>query len=333
MRILSISLGLTAIVFVSAQVAASDSQNNYKWGPVQDKDLAAQVEDLSSQVSEIEFRSHILSRLQQEASVNFKTEGTCDDALSVIQTSLSTINRLASVVSSDPFVASVMRHVVQTNELLNRLVTDSASTSITGPAFASISLASDSIISVLQGVVSLTDLTAKPVILKTLKTLRGSIAILGQCLAEGSKLSIDPSSCYALADIYRAVIQDAAGSNPALNLPANAQEDLKRIASGSLTILDLISKSSIAATNEALLSSRPIFAADILDQYRTELIRVTTDEEIKGYAVAALGTVVGVSNSLEACLRVTADPVEAIDELNMELEAQAIYDEEEENEE
>ncbi|KAF9122280.1 hypothetical protein BGW39_009864 [Mortierella sp. 14UC] len=283
MRILSFFLGLAAIAQAANPLVANGAQNNYEWASVSNQDLAAQVEDLSAQVSEIDFRSHILSRFQQEISVDFKAEGTCDGALSVIQTALP----------------------------LN-MVADSSSTEITGHAIVSITLAYESIINILQGAISVIPLEhiAKPV-LEALRTLQGSVAIFGQCLVGSSKLSIEPSSCYALADIYRAVIQDAAGSNPVLNLPADAREDLRRLASGS----------------------RPIFAADILDQYRTELIRVTTDEEIKVYAVAALGTVLGGFKSLEACLRVAADPVAAIDELNEELEAQAIYQEEDEDEE
>ncbi|KAG0281377.1 hypothetical protein BGZ95_004407 [Linnemannia exigua] len=286
MRILSLSLSFAAIALVTAQAAdpltAVGAQNNYEWAPVSSQDLAAQVEDLSKQISEIEFRSHILSRLQQDPSTDFKAEGLCERTLSKIQSALETISGVVSQASPDPFVASVMRHIQQT---VRRLI--------------------------------------------AMATAVGSSPDPPDTIVPITKLAIEPSSCYALADIYRGVTQDAAGSSPALDLPIDVPEDLKRLAGGSLTILDMLSKNSIAATNEALLSSRPIFAADILDQYRTELIRVTMDEEIKGYAVAALGSVVGVSNSLEACLRVAADPVAAIDELNEEMEAQAFYDEEE----
>ncbi|KAK3843014.1 MAG: hypothetical protein J3R72DRAFT_420569 [Linnemannia gamsii] len=226
-----------------------------------------------------------------------------------------------------------MRQIQQTVRRLSAMVTDVGSSPVPPHAIIPITLAFGALINILQGAVSTlpTEFLSRPLI-GALVTLQGSIDILTQCSTEGSKLAIEPSSCYALADIYRGVTEDAAGSSPALNLPIDAPENLRRLAGGSLTILDMLSKNSIAATNEDLLSSRPIFAADILDQYRIELIRVTMDEEIKGYAVAALGTVVGVSNSLEACLRVAADPIAAIDELNDELEAQAFYDDEEEDE-
>ncbi|KAG0284913.1 hypothetical protein BGZ96_010763 [Linnemannia gamsii] len=332
MRILSLSVGLAAVTFVAVQaadpLAATGAQNNYEWAPAaSDQDLAAQVEDLSAQVAEIEFRASILSRLEQEPSADFKAEGTCDGSMANLKTSLSSISGPLSTTGLEPYTGSVVRHIQQTNDRLISMISGAGSNGGSLPV-ATITFAIESLVQILEGIASVIPLesTAKP-ILQAMNSLQESVAIFSQCGAEGGKITIEPSSCFALADIYRGVIQDAAGANPALNLPTDAPQDLRRLASGSLTILDLISKYSIAATNEALLASRPMFAADILDQYRTEMIRVTTSDEIKGYAVASLGTVVGVSNALEACLRVAADPVAAIDELNEELEAQALYDE------
>ncbi|KAF9335942.1 hypothetical protein BGZ91_010258 [Linnemannia elongata] len=339
MRLLSLSLGLAVIVLVAARaadpMAATGIQNNYKWAPeASDQDLADEVEDLSSLVSEIEFRANILSRLEQEPSADFKAEGGCENSAAIIPTALSDISRLMGTVEVAPFAGSILSHLQKT---IGRLIGmfSAGGSSAFGPALISpVTYAFESFIQILKGVVSIAplQLIAKP-ILDALTNLQGNLTIFDQCEAGDNKIAIEPSSCFALADIYRGVIQDAAGDNPALNLPPDASEDLKRLASGSLTILDLIGKNSIAATNEALLASRPIFAADILDQYRIELIRATTNDEIKGYAVASLGTVVGVSNALEACLRVTADPVAAIDELNEELESQAQYDDEDKEDE
>ncbi|KAF9151411.1 hypothetical protein BG015_006702 [Linnemannia schmuckeri] len=337
MRILSFSFGLAAIAFVTAQVAdplaASVAQNNYEWAPAAGQDLADEVEDLSSQISEIEFRANILSRLEQEALGDFETENACENSTAVIQTALSATSGHMGIVGLEPFAGSIVRHLQQPIKRLNDMVSGGGGTVIDPASITPTAFAFESFIQILKGAVSITPLQfmSKP-ILDSLTNLQGSVAHFAQCGAGSSKIAIDPSLCFPLADIYRGIIQDAVNDNPALNLPADASEDLKRLASGTLTILDLIGKNSIAATNEALLASRPIFAADILDQYRTELIRVTMDDEIKGYAVASLGTVVGVSNALEACLRVAADPVAAIDELNEELEAQAFYNDENEDE-
>ena len=82
-----------------------------------------------------------------------------------------------------------------------------------------------------------------------------------------------------------------------------------------------MSKTSIVKTNEALLASRPIFTADLLQKYRVELLRTAAPVEIKAYAEMSLGTVVSLSNMLEACLHVIPDPARALDELNEELDA------------
>ena len=144
------------------------------------------------------------------------------------------------------------------------------------------------------------------------------------------KWPFQQDQCYDLTNMYRIVVTQATKTSPALNLPAETSEDLKRLAAGSLSLLDLLDKSSVASTNEALLATRPIFVADGLDQFRIELLRVGNTEELQNYAQVALGTVVGMSNALEAFLRVAADPVGAIDELNEELDARDDYDEEEE---
>lgn len=284
-------------------------------------------------VSEIEFRANILSRLEQEPSADFKAEGGCESSAATIPTALSAISGLMGTVGVAPFAGSILGHLQKTIGHLIDMISAGGGSAIGPNSITPNAYAIESLIQILKGAVSIAPLQfiAKP-ILDALTSLQGSLNLFAQCGEGSSKIAIEPSSCFALADIYRGVIQDAAGDNPALNLPADASEDHRRLASGSLTILDLIGKNSIAATNEALLASRPIFAADILDQYRIELIRATTDDEIKGYAVASLGTVVGVSNALEACLRVAADPVAAIDELNEKLEAQALYDDEDEDE-
>ncbi|KAF9100776.1 hypothetical protein BGX29_006273 [Mortierella sp. GBA35] len=329
MRILSLSLGLAAVALVAAQaadpMAATGTQNAYEWAPAPgDKDLAAQIEDLSIQVSELEFRAELLSRLEEEEgpakAADFKAEGACDGVTDLIQTALQSINGILSGLIVVPFVGTVVQSIQRTIAHLATMP-------------ANLSLAFEALVSVLKSILSVGPLkdVAAPLI-DALSSLQGSVALMAQCALGGRKMTIESSSCYSLADLYRGVIEDAAGMNPALNLPADASEDLRRLATGSLTILDLISKNSIAATSEALLTSRPIFAADILDQYRAELIRSTTDDEIKGYAVSSLGTVVGISNALEARLRVAADPIAAIDELKEELEAQAYYDDEDEDE-
>ncbi|KAF9364420.1 hypothetical protein BGX34_001582 [Mortierella sp. NVP85] len=64
------------------------------------------------------------------------------------------------------------------------------------------------------------------------------------------------------------MVKDSIKTTLAIN--GSATEDMKRAAAGSASVLDLMDKSSIASSNENLLAVRPIFAGDLLDQYRQE---------------------------------------------------------------
>ncbi|KAG0333973.1 hypothetical protein BG004_000609 [Podila humilis] len=143
---------------------------------------------------------------------------------------------------------------------------------------------------------------------------------LGIMSAENNNAAIDVSSCSVIADMYRLTVAEVAKTNPSMNMAENANEELRRLAEGSMSILDLMSKNSIAATNENLLVSRPIFAADVLNQFREELLLVE-DEMAKNYAQVDLALAVAVSNALEACLVIASDPVAAAEELDEEMEA------------
>ncbi|KAF9129762.1 Transmembrane osmosensor [Mortierella sp. 14UC] len=90
------------------------------------------------------------------------------------------------------------------------------------------------------------------------------------------------------------------------SLPKDQVEDLQRYLDGAVAIIDNVAKTSVAPTNDALLASRPIFSADVLEQiYR---------------------------RGLEVCLRIAADPAAAAEKVN-EDEDEDFEDEDEENEE
>lgn len=127
----------------------------------------------------------------------------------------------------------------------------------------------------------------------------------------------EQQTCYLLADIYRDTVAEATKASAAL--PTDMSEDLKRYLQGAQAILENASKTSVAATNETLMTTRPIFSADVLDQYRMEIIRNRGDSDaVKMYAVADLGAVAAFSNGLEACMRIAADPAVAAEEAEEE---------------
>ena len=89
-----------------------------------------------------------------------------------------------------------------------------------------------------------------------------------------------------------------------------------------------LSKNVIAQSNEAWLNTRPIVAADLLNQYRDEYLPVAETDDAKIYAQTYLGAIVGASNAFEACLHVAADHAVAAEGLRQELNAQARFEDE-----
>ncbi|KAF9090113.1 hypothetical protein BGX23_006208 [Mortierella sp. AD031] len=145
-----------------------------------------------------------------------------------------------------------------------------------------------------------------------------------------SKIEIEPTTCSVLADVYRASVKTAAEKFTGANDVNN--EELKKLIEGSLAVLSLMDKSSIASSNDALLSTHPIFSGSLLDQYRRELIQKADSETLKNFAQIDLAMMVSVSNGLEACLRVAANLEAAAEELVEEYEGMADdeeYDDEE----
>ncbi|KAF9102000.1 hypothetical protein BGX29_005055 [Mortierella sp. GBA35] len=145
-----------------------------------------------------------------------------------------------------------------------------------------------------------------------------------------SKIEIKPTTCSVLADVYRASVKTAAEKFTGAN-DVN-KEELKKLIEGSLAVLSLMDQSSIANSNDALLSTHPIFSGSLLDQYRRELIQKADSETLKNLAQIDLAMMVSVSSGLETCLRVAANPKAAAEELVEEYEAMADdeeYDDEE----
>ncbi|KAF8941292.1 hypothetical protein BGZ58_000033 [Dissophora ornata] len=309
-----------------------DTPQSYAWTPESNQDqLAIMADELSAVISELEFRAHLLNHLEENS--DFKVDSVdCVGAKEVVKSASTTIKDALSVAQNIPVLAKFLDYVKVAIDNLNNTV-DSALAVGKMSAYFSVNMAFTAARLTLRAVAFG---QLEPMITPLVKTLNGIQSPLNDVIkcAIGTtrKIDIEPSHCDDLANIYRLVISESTKTSPALNLPAGASGDLKRLAAGSLSLLDLLDRSSIASTNDALLATRPIFAADLMEQFRTELLRVGDTEEIRNYAQVALGAVVGISNSLEACLRVAADPIGAIDELNEELEAQTLKAEEGTNE-
>ncbi|KAF9548412.1 hypothetical protein EC957_006628 [Mortierella hygrophila] len=340
MRILSLALCAAAIACVAAQVAPEQQQqqqqaefdvagvqDNYAWAAAATpEELALKADELAELAAEISFRAELLDSLNRD----FQAEGLdCIAYKPAIDAVLTGIIQPAKSVTNSPFVGTAFQFLVQQLEglkgLVDKVTTDSSGI-VAGLDFAFSTL--KTILATIKHIPLPSDISP---IVKVIESAKPIICTAVQCVLGGSKLAITQDHCAPIADMYRLFVADATTNAP--TVPDTASDEWKRIAAGVSSVLQL-SKNAIAQSNEALLNTRPIFAADLLNQYRDEYLRVAETDDAKIYAQTYLGAIVGASNALEACLRVAADPAVAAEELLQELNAQARFeDDNDENDE
>ncbi|KAF9138360.1 hypothetical protein BGX30_009255 [Mortierella sp. GBA39] len=333
MRILSLALCAAAIACVAAQVAPEQQQqqqqqqaefdvvgiqDSYAWAvTATPEELALKADELAELAAEISFRAELLDSLNRD----FQAEGLdCNAYKLAIDAVLTGITQAAKSITNTPFVGTAFQFLVQQLERLKDLVgnvTTDSSGIVAGPDFAFSSL--KTILATIKYIPLPFDISP---IVKVIESAKPIIRTAVQCALGGSKLAITQGHCAPTADMYRLFVADATN---APTVPDTASDEWKRIAAGVSSVLQL-SKNAIAQSNEALLNTRPIFAADLLSQYRDEYLRVAETDDAKIYAQTYLGAIVGASNALEACLRVAADPAVAAEELQQELNAQARFE-------
>ncbi|KAG9070760.1 hypothetical protein KI688_008300 [Linnemannia hyalina] len=338
MRILSLALCAAAIACVAAQVAPEQQQqqaefdvvgiqDNYAWAvAATPEELALKADELAELAAEISFRAELLDSLNRD----FQAEGLdCIAYKLAIDAVLTGTIQAAKSVTNIPFVGTAFQFLVQQLERLKDLVgkvTTDSSGIVAGLDFTFSTL--KTILATIEYIPLPFDISP---IVKVIESAKPIIRTAVQCVLGGSKLAITQGHCAPTADMYRLFVTDATTNAP--TVPDTASDEWKRIAAGVSSVLQL-SKNAIAQSNEALLNTRPIFAADLLNQYRDEYLRVAENDDAKIYAQTYLGAIVGASNALEACLRVAADPAVAAEELQQELNAQARFeDDNDENDE
>ncbi|KAF9136955.1 hypothetical protein BG015_002940 [Linnemannia schmuckeri] len=346
MRILSLAICSAAIACVAAHVPPGQqqqqqqaefdvvgTQDNYAWAATATpEELALKADELAELATEISFRAELLDSLNRD----FQAEDLECFAIKLgVGAALDGIIQASKATTTIPFAETAFQFFVQQLERLKGLVgnvTTDSSGIVAGLDSALSSL--ETILSTIKDVPLPFDISP---LVKAIETTKPIIRTAVQCVLGGSKLAITQGHCAPTADMYRLFIEDATSNAPVV--PDTASKEWERVAAGASSVLQL-SKNAIAQSNEALLNTRPIFAADLLNQYRDEYLRVAETDEAKIYAQTYLGSIVGASNALEACLRVAADPAVAAQELQQELNAQARFedendkdDEDEENEE
>ncbi|KAK3838696.1 MAG: hypothetical protein JOS17DRAFT_834844 [Linnemannia elongata] len=321
-------------------MAAVGAQTTYEWASAGDQnELVAQLEELSYQVSEHALRIQFLHGLgevapesvvgDQFSAQGSACEGAASNATSAIDTATKMIGPGSNIGSP---VSGVLNTILKP---LQGLLGGIAGGGPIGSIATTVSSAINIAISFLQALsLGPLGLVLAPVI-TILETIMKAVETLLLCQVGAGILSTPQmfdQSCYLLADIYRDTVAEATKAFAAL--PTDMSEDLNRYLQGAKAILENASKTSVAATNEALMATRPIFSADVLDQYRMEILRNSGDSDaVKMYAVADLGAVVAFSNGLEACMRIAADPAAAAEEANEEEDMDEDEDEDEDMDE
>ncbi|KAG0203530.1 hypothetical protein BGX28_004212 [Mortierella sp. GBA30] len=330
MRAISVSICLIAAAFVVVQA-----------DPTQDAQTffadALQLDEPEDTVSELDYRSSILRQLEQP---KFRSEGffdfifppksattapvptttNCTDTLSVITGLLPGLDSILNISGSIPILGTI---VTQIKKLLDNMLRD-----VYGYAIAPLTGGINAIKLALEAIAEVPVVGAilKPV-REMLDRILGGMLVLKGCDSSASggesKREVAPEAqCSAIADLYRVLINDSIKQIPVI--PESASEDLKRVAAGSLSVLTLMGSHSIASSNDDILKARPIFSADLLDQYRRELMLLAgKNKDLKKYAQTNLAIIVSMSNALEACLNVAADPIGAAEDLALAYEDMA----------
>ncbi|KAF9100778.1 hypothetical protein BGX29_006275 [Mortierella sp. GBA35] len=291
MRIISLSLGLAAIALVSAQadpLAATGAHPTYEWSAAgSEKEQVAQLENAAHLISEFEFRSQFLNHAASEiapASVAgdmFSVkEAVCTDATTQLTTLLDAVPVLINnILKYVPVIGGslaglVTEAITPLKDLIKHTTQGGYAVALSSISFT-ITTAIDFLETINQ---SGLDGLINPAI-SALQNILKHIRTLVICASGfGGLATIEKETCVGLADAYRNAMAGAIKSFPAVPSADEKTMDLQRYMGNS-----------IAATNEALLDMRPIFAASVLEKYRLEIVRSSGgNKDAMNYAVSEL---------------------------------------------
>ncbi|GJJ69736.1 hypothetical protein EMPS_02084 [Entomortierella parvispora] len=333
MKILRI---VACLAFASVAMAQSQQgvlEVNERRGPTPEE-RALLDSELTHKISELHFRSALLSRPIPSQQLKSEWEsfakpgpvqsgtGKCYQAMSVLSSLFDKLLEGASQIDI-PLFSQFINLLIGIPKSGFKLAEASVAVAIQSGLHGA-NLASHALEEAFHIVFSYTGLLPDELIGGPFSAIQQALDAAVACFNSASSVSnkiedqFSVASCGFLADLYRGTVDEVA-SKP-FELPADAPENLERAVSGAQAVVNL-SKASIPASNDDLLKTRSFFVADILDQYREEVNRLGTTDDVKNYAQLSLSSVVASSNALEACLRIAANTDVAVEELNEELDA------------
>ncbi|KAF8944268.1 hypothetical protein BGZ47_004443 [Haplosporangium gracile] len=281
-------------------LAANGAQTTYEWAQQagEQNGLVYQLEESYSQVSELEFLAQLLSRPEQKADI--EATATADGALQQVVKAIST--------AQAPRFLPINIFMDKAPTLLTEDSKKGGPSNLGGTV-----LATDAVLTILNLVSSASPGIFPSTIGQALKNVKEGLGNMLMCSTGGAA----STHCFEITDLYRAIVADVLANVP--GVPADALKDLQRYSVDTQAIFQFISKNSIAAKNEALLNSRPIFATEHLNTYRIEMVRAGAKDDVQDNA--------------EACLRIATNPAATIEDLNDGLDALEDKDEANEDDE
>ncbi|KAG0055981.1 hypothetical protein BGZ83_006748 [Gryganskiella cystojenkinii] len=327
MRILSLSLCVAAVACVAAQSvpgqAAFDSvgpQNFYSWAEdITPEELAIKTDELQEFTSEFAFRSKLIVSMTEpkdDAGFNAQTLD-CDGVKDALTALMNSLIRMSETASTTPVIGITFKFMANAvTSLVEALMSDSITTGELRSLILPVDYAFDALkmtISAIPFVPSVTDFNP---ILNAIQDFDPIVITVAHCVENNPKVEVTPNYCDQIADFYRILVADASVNLP---LTTTESEDLRRVLVGTRAILDA-SRNAISTQNSKLLTAQSIFTGELTREYRDALLNIPNlDEKYKTYARTELGMITGISNALEACVRVATDPAAAADDLEGEL--------------
>ncbi|KAF9138361.1 hypothetical protein BGX30_009256 [Mortierella sp. GBA39] len=330
MKIFSATVCLAVAVCVAAQSAPEQGAQQSYFA------LALQREDPQDTVSEFEYRGDILAQFNiggfeaqtvapPPSTEHEETGDLCKDVPDFVKKILPGVDTFVDGTLGPLAIPDTVKTVIKAAIGTVKVALEKIGLGdISDAAFGAVNTALNAVVSALKMTIVVP--VVGPLIANVVDFITPVLQIFESVQGcDKSKIAIEPATCGDLADIYRVGVKSATQSFPAASDANN--EELKNLISAAVSILGLMDQSSIASSNDALLTTRPIFSASLLDQYRQEIVQKADSDALKQFVQADLAVLISISNALEACLHVAADPEAAADELAEEYEALAEDDE------
>ncbi|KAF9165709.1 hypothetical protein DFQ26_009468 [Actinomortierella ambigua] len=316
----------------SDTLAVVGSSSDYRWfdSPSAKESSTISRQDLAHSISELAFRAAFLSTVVSSVDGVNKAETPPLDCSTGFQAAIDLLKSVVKNLGDLPGVDIVLKGVLESlQQVINTLGGEPSSRDL------------NTSLNLLKGISKALGATEPgvkviPGFEDTIKTAVFSINSVAECLEQTIEqtppipgnvavLAFQQEYCYPIADLYRSMV--GALLENAVYIPDGSSDEMKRSMTGILAVLDIMSKSSIAANNADLLKVEPIFAADMLEQFRDVYVSLAERNEQKLFANAGLTVAIGASNALEACLRIAKDPTSAIDDLKEDLGFENVSDE------